>query len=80
MAEPGQRVGSRFLYEPFDATAARLEAQERVFAARWDGLERRLGAIEAMIERLERRIWFAVFGGAAFLAAQAFYPLVAAAN
>ena len=54
--------GSRFLYEPFDAAAARIEANERVLDERWTALERRLLVIEAMLERLERRLWLAVFG------------------
>ena len=60
------RGGSRFLYEPFD-TAARVEANERVLDERWSGLERRLQAIETMLERLERRLWLAVFGVVAFI-------------
>ncbi|QHQ34550.1 GTA head formation protein, RCAP_rcc01685 family [Algicella marina] len=61
--------GSRFLYEPFDRASARLEAHERVTDERWIALERRLEQIETGLERLERRLWFAVFGCAAFLAA-----------
>ncbi|PKP84357.1 MAG: hypothetical protein CVT80_08665 [Alphaproteobacteria bacterium HGW-Alphaproteobacteria-2] len=57
-----QAGGSRFLYEPFDAAAARLEATERVLDERWAALERRLGMIETALERLERRLWLAVFG------------------
>lgn len=57
-----QAGGSRFLYEPFDMAAARIEATERVLDERWVSLERRLGLIEAMLERLERRLWLAVFG------------------
>ncbi len=66
--EPG---GSRFLYDSFDATAARVEANERVQAERWTGLEYRLGQIEAGLDRLEKRIWVGVYGLAAFLLAQA---------
>lgn len=58
--------GSRFLYEPFDAAAARIETNERVNAERWTGLERRLKMIEASLERLERRLWLAVYGVVAF--------------
>lgn len=54
--------GSRYLYEPFDAAAARIETNERVNAERWTGLERRLTTIEASLERLERRLWLAVYG------------------
>ncbi|MDP2085130.1 MAG: hypothetical protein Q8K20_08050 [Gemmobacter sp.] len=62
--------GSRFLYDSFDAAAARIEANERVAEERWVALERRLGQIDDALERLERRIWVGVYGVAAFLLAQ----------
>ena len=68
--------GSRFLYEPFDAATARIEANERVTEERWAGLERRLNTIELMLERLERRLWLAVYGAAAMVIAQAAYALL----
>lgn len=58
--------GSRYLYEPFDATAAKVESNERVNAERWAALERRLKMIEASLERLERRLWLALYGAVAF--------------
>lgn len=54
--------GSRFLYDPFDLASARIEANERVMAERWDALEFRLNAIEVALERLEKRLWMAVMG------------------
>jgi hypothetical protein len=54
--------GSRYLYDPFDAASARIEANERVLQERWASLERRLDAIELGLERMERRLWLAVFG------------------
>lgn len=60
--------GSRFLYEPFNATAARIDAHERLTEERWTNLERRLQGIEGLLDRMERRLWLAVFGVAAFLA------------
>ena len=54
--------GSRFLYAPFDAAEARIEANERVLEERWQALAFRLKAIEVALERLERRLWLAVFG------------------
>lgn len=72
-----QAGGSRFLYEPFDAAAARLEATERVLDERWAALERRLGLIEAALERLERRLWLAVFGVAGAVLTQGALALVA---
>lgn len=63
------RGGSRYLYEPFDAASARIEAHERVTDERWNGLERRLAVIEKSLERLEKRMWLAVYGAASLFAA-----------
>lgn len=71
--------GSRFLYDSFDAAAARIEANERVADERWSGLEYRLGLIEATLERLEKRIWIGVYGVAAFLMAQMAETVIQAA-
>lgn len=54
--------GSRFLYDSFDLTQARIDAQERVEEERRAGLEYRLGRIEEQLERLEKRLWLAVYG------------------
>jgi hypothetical protein len=62
--------GSRYLYDSFDAAHARIEANERVAEERWVGLEYRLGRIEHALERLERRLWLAVYGVAAVVLAQ----------
>ncbi|MEM6618565.1 MAG: hypothetical protein AAF631_04610 [Pseudomonadota bacterium] len=58
--------GSRYLYEPFEA-AAKLETHKQVTDERWSGLERRLDTIEKALERLERRLWLAVYGVVAFV-------------
>lgn len=71
--------GSRFLYDSFDAAAARIEANERVAEERWVALERRLGQIDAALERLEKRIWLGVYGVAAFLLAQGAEAILRAA-
>jgi len=70
MSERNRTGGSRFLYEPFDAAAARIETHEKVTQERWAGLERRLLTIETMLERLERRLWLAVYGVAGFILMQ----------
>jgi hypothetical protein len=62
--------GSRYLFDSFDAASARIDANERVAQERWTALEYRLGQIETTLERMERRIWLAVYGMAAFLLAQ----------
>jgi hypothetical protein len=62
--------GSRFLFDSFDAAQARIDANERVAEERWAAMEIRLGHIDAALERLERRLWFAVIGALGFLLAQ----------
>jgi hypothetical protein len=71
-------AGSRYLYDSFDATAARVEANERVAEERWGGLEYRLNQIEGTLERVERRLWLGVYGVATFLLAQGAEVLVRA--
>lgn len=62
--------GSRFLYEPFDPAQARIETLERVLEERWASLEETMRHVDQTVERLERRLWLAVFGVAAALASQ----------
>ena len=69
--------GSRFLYDPFDAANARIDANERVLAERWDGLEFRLKGIESALERLEKRLWLAAMGVVATILAQGVKYLIA---
>lgn len=68
--------GSRYLYDPFDAANARIEANERVLEERWQALTFRLEAIETAIERLERRLWLAVFGVVSVILAQGVHELI----
>ncbi|MCI5111876.1 MAG: hypothetical protein MRY75_15105 [Marivita sp.] len=64
-------------YEPFDcAPALRLEAHERLTLLRFEGISGRLDRIEALIERLERRVWLAVYGVAAAVLADVFLKFV----
>ncbi len=70
--------GSRFLYDSFDLAQARIDAQERVDEERRAGLDYRLGRIEEALERLERRLWLAVYGVAAGVLAQGALSLLAA--
>jgi len=72
--------GSRFLYDSFDLAQARIEAQEQVEQERRAGLEYRLGRIEATLERLEKRLWLAVYGVAAGVLAHGALTLLAAQN
>ncbi|TGD63962.1 hypothetical protein EYC08_10985 [Tabrizicola sp. WMC-M-20] len=71
--------GSRFLFDSFDAAAARIEANERVAQERWAALDYRLGQIDAVLERLEKRIWLGVYGVAAFLLTQGAEAILQAA-
>jgi hypothetical protein len=71
--------GSRFLFDSFDAASARIEANERVAEERWAALAFRLGHIDAVLERLERRIWLTVYGVAGFLLAQGAEAVIRAA-
>jgi hypothetical protein len=68
--------GSRFLYEPFDAASARIEVNERIQEERWQQLERRLKHIEVSLDRLEKRIWLAVYGAASLILADIAYGLL----
>lgn len=72
--------GSRFLYDSFDAAAARIEANERVSEERWAALDYRLSQIDAVLERLEKRIWVGVYGVAAFMLAQMAETVIRAAG
>ncbi|MCV2880975.1 hypothetical protein [Actibacterium sp. XHP0104] len=70
MSTHPERSGSKFLYAPFEVANARIEANERVAQERWAALEYRLGRIEASQERVERRLWLAVYGVVAVILAQ----------
>jgi hypothetical protein len=69
--------GSRFLYDSFDLAQARIEAQERLDQERRAGLEYRLGRIEEALERIEKRLWLAVYGLAAGVVAHGAMALLA---
>ena len=74
--ERAQAGGSRFLYDSFDAATARIEANERVSKLQFEALADRLVRIEAMIERLERRLWLAVYGVVGVVLAQGIVTLL----
>ncbi len=61
----GHVGGSRYLYDSFEATQARIDAQERVFELRKEALDFRMARLESAVERLEKRLWVAVYGVAA---------------
>ena len=71
MSEP------RYGFEAFDcAPGLRLEAHERVAKLQFEALNTRLGRIELMIERLEKRLWLTVFGVVGVVLAQAAQSLI----
>lgn len=72
----GRGGGSRFLYEPFDVAHARIEVNERIAEERWSQLERRLVQMEATLDRLEKRMWLAVYGAASLILADIAYGLL----
>jgi hypothetical protein len=52
------------------APGLRLEAHERLSELQFDQIAARLDRIEILIERLERRLWLAVYGVAGAILAQ----------
>ena len=77
MAEQGPPP--RYGFEPFDcAPALRLEAHKRVSDLQVKAMQERLDRLDAAIERLERRLWLAVYGVVAAILVQAFSPILAA--
>ena len=70
MSEGKDIGGSRYLYAPFDAANAKIEANERVMQERWAALTFRLEGIETGLMRLEKRLWLAVFGVISVILAQ----------
>lgn len=72
-------VPERYGFESFDcAPALRLQANERVSELQFKAQLDRITRLEEMIERLEKRLWLAVYGVVATILAQAFQPLLAA--
>jgi len=69
----------RYGFEAFDcAPALRLEAHERVSELQHRALAERMERMEAALERLERRLWLAVYGVVAAVLVQAFQPILTA--
>lgn len=61
------------------APGLRIEAQERLAALQFAQLNAQLGKIEAMMERLEKRLWLTVYGVLAAILAQAFQSILSVA-
>ena len=70
-----RRISEAFACAP----ALRLEAHERVSRLHVDALNGRLERLEALLERLEKRLWLTVYGVAGVILAEAFQGLMHAA-
>lgn len=69
--------GSRFLFEPFEYGPQEVRAaQEKLLEMQFAGIDGRLTRIEAVMERLERRLWLAVYGVVGTILAQAASQLI----
>lgn len=53
------------------APGLRLQAHEQVTQVRFDKLAADLGRIETLVERLEKRMWLALYGVLAVVASEA---------
>ena len=74
------RDAGRYGFEAFDcAPALRLEAHERVSTLHIEGLNRRAEKLEALIEKLEKRLWLTVYGVVAVILAEAFQSIMTSA-
>ncbi len=75
---PEDTGGDRYGFETFDcAPGLRLEANERLHKMQFDSLKDHITRLEQTVERLERRLWLAVYGVVAAILVQAFQPLLA---
>lgn len=61
------------------APGLRLEAQEKLSQLQFDALDARFTRLEALMERLERRLWLTLYGVAAVILSEAFQSLLKAA-
>ena len=62
------------------APGLKIEAHERLSALQFAQLSQQMAKIEDMIERLERRLWLAVYGVVAVILAQAFQSVLTGAQ
>ena len=69
--------GSRFLFEPFQYGPKEYqEAQDKILEMRFSAVDNRIERMEALMERLERRLWLTVYGVVATILAQAVKTLL----
>ncbi len=64
--------GSRFLFEPFQYGPKEFQAaHDTILQMKFDAVGDRLARMEALMERMERRLWLTVYGVVATILAQA---------
>ncbi|KPD12404.1 hypothetical protein [Phaeobacter sp. 11ANDIMAR09] len=69
---------AEFPMPPFDcAPGLRLSTHEKVSQIQLQSLERRQQQLEQMLERLERRLWFTLYGVAAVILTRVFQSFLA---
>ena len=75
MPDDGRRWTEGFACAP----GMRIEAQEKLATLQFGQLNAQLGKIEAMMERLEKRLWLTVYGVVGVILAQALQSILAVA-
>lgn len=69
--------GSRFLFEPFQYGPKEFQAaHDTILNMKFDAVDVRLGRMEFLMERMERRLWLTVYGVVATILAQAVKTLL----
>ena len=69
------------VFERFEcAPGLKLQAHERLSQLHFETMNARLDRLEALLERLEKRLWLAVYGVAAVILAQAFQSFMAVSH
>lgn len=72
MADEHGRFGAPFACAP----GMRLEAHERLSALQVTRLTEEIDRVELMVERIEKRLWLAVYGVVALILGQAVQSLI----
>jgi hypothetical protein len=69
--------GKAWGHTPFTcAPGLKIEAQERLSALQFKQLGEAVTRLEVMVDRLEKRLWLAVYGVAAAVLAEAGYSIL----
>jgi hypothetical protein len=72
MADDSGRFGTPFACAP----GMRLEAHERLSALQFARLTEEVDRVEMLVERIEKRMWLAVYGVVALIVGQAVQSLI----